>query len=270
MSNNYTDVENWGIFLKQITVKNILGEDYQCNNDIILIPITKILRALYKSNDKAGLADYLTALLNDHNIDLKNDDYFVKISSTSGKDILYESDSSVDDDIPVDEFWTNMNIATRKLIIKNVDDLCDYLLKSERISFSIKTSKNLVFRKWIDYRVEEEFRCFIYKNKLVAISQYDYGNELPIKMRCTATIVNVIKNFVNQVKLPFNSVVMDVAFHISNHNVYFIEFNEFGLTSNTDAGIYDWVHDADILYSEGSYTDIRLFDMDIIRRKFSI
>ena len=38
---------------------------------------------------------------------------------------------------------------------------------------------------------------------------------------------------------------MDVAVH--NNRVYFIEFNGFGIESDTDAGLYDWAKDQDIL-----------------------
>ena len=163
-----------------------------------------------------------------------------------------------------------MNISTRKLIMKNLPDLCDYLLNSERIALWIESSKFLAFRKWINYYVEEEFRCFIYNKKLVAISQYEYGNKLPHQMQCSDLIIKAIKNFVDQVNIPYINVVMDVAFHISNFDVYFIEFNAFGLYSDTDAGLYDWCHDSDILHSDGRHIDIRLFDMKFIEQKFQV
>lgn len=55
------------------------------------------------------------------------------------------------------------------------------LTDSERIfedlggMFDVKRPPILLFRKWLDFPVSYEFRCFHYKGKLVGVSQYDYN-----------------------------------------------------------------------------------------------
>ena len=105
-------------------------------------------------------------------------------------------------EIDIDERWKLINNNTKKLIIKSEKQLANYLLISERIAMYIfdSNTKYLIFREWIDFNVENEFRCFIYKKNLTAISQYDYGYELPKYMQVPALIVNTINHFFFQIK----------------------------------------------------------------------
>ena len=227
-----------------------------------------------------------------HDIDLANNEYFVKISSISGKDTVYAVDDSadnsddngVDNDSPVsdsychtvniecEEMWKILNYETIKLIMTSTSAVCKYLLDSERIASNISSDSYLVFRKWIDYNIEEEFRCFIHNKKLVAISQYEYGTDLPDIIKKPDIIKAKISFFIDQImdRIPFNNIIIDVAYHWADNNVYFIEFNDFGKESDTDAGLYDWIHDSCILYGETDNVDIRLFDLAYIERKFQI
>lgn len=43
-----------------------------------------------------------------------------------------------------------------------------------------------------------------------------------------------------------------------------------GLESDTDASLYDWVHDRDILSGSLEKVDIRFFDMAHIEKKYQI
>lgn len=203
--------------------------------------------------------------MTDYNIDLIRKDYFVKISSISVKDVI--DDIYYDD---VSDYWKHANNSIKRLIMKDIDQLCDYLLASERIAQYISIDKYIVFREWIEYKVEEEFRCFIKGGKLVAISQYDYGNALPEHMKCEKLIVKAIDNFIKQLEIPHLDIVIDVAFHLDDMNVYFIEFNSFGLKSDTDAALYDWVHDRKILMGKCEGIDIRLFNDIYIERKYRV
>ena len=216
-----TDVEKWGAFLSPINVVDIHNRPYQCNNQIILVPITPELRELCETKNKNSLYDYLSRYLQ---IDLTEKNYFVKLSTISGKDIL---------DTELITEWSELNVVTKKLIIRSIDSLCEYLLNSERIALYIGDleTKYLVFREWIEFNVEEEFRCFIYQKKLVAVSQYDYGQALPESMIQPDSIVRCIQCFVDQVMkfILFDDVVLDVAVKLSNSHVYFIEFNPWGV-----------------------------------------
>ena len=148
--------------------------------------------------------------------------------------------------------------------------LCEYLLSSERIATCIRRDGHIVFRKWIKYNVEEEFRCFIKNKKLVAISQYEYGNYLPEYMNQPELISKLIQNYISQVvhDIPFDDIVIDVAVH--DLNVYFIEFNDYGLESDTDAGLYDWENDKKILCENHDDIDIRLYDEKWLVAKYTI
>jgi hypothetical protein len=265
-----TDVEKWGIFLMPINVININNITYQCNNEIKMLPITTELLRSYKSKNKLELENYLRILLNEYDIDLSQKKYFIKLSTISGKDII-NTDIDIDD-------WDLLNNDNKKLIMKNVEDLSRYLLSSERIALYIgdNMTANLCFREWIDFNLEEEFRCFIHGRKLVAISQYDYCREIPKHIQNPDLVVKCIKHFVDQIiqYIPFDNVVLDVALKFPELNVYFIEFNPFGLEGDTDSSLYDWVHDADLLSGENigniEKIDIRFFDMKYIERKYQI
>jgi len=268
MQNHLSDVENWGNFLQPLLCTNIKDQKYQCNNPAILIPLTQKIIKSYIAKDKIALLIDLSDMLLNNQIDLTNENYFVKLSSISGKDVIATEDYCED----ITEFWQIMNAQNKKLIIKSVDELCEYLLTSERIAEYIQHDKYIVFRKWITYNVEEEFRCFIKNKKLVAISQYEYGNYLPQHMNCPKLICKLIKHFINQViqHIPFDDIVIDIAMHMENLNVYFIEFNYFGLESDTDAGLYDWANDESILCCDHDDVDIRLYDPKWIEAKYAI
>ena len=271
-----TDVENWKEFLNVLRVTNLNNVEYQCNNPIVLCRINEKLKLFYKNKDHNNFIIEVSKLLADNEIDLLDKDYFVKISTISGKDILYDekSDDSIDEG-DITTFWINVNSTNKKLIIKTAKQLCNYLFTSERIQAWFEKNNFIVFREWINYKAEEEFRCFIYQRKLVAISQYDYGCDLPDYMKQPDLIVKAISHFINQTIdiIPFDSVVIDLALCIENLNVYFVEFNPFGIESDTDAGLYDYVHDKDILTPDDLInikTDIRLFDLKYIERKYSV
>ena len=262
-----TDVENWENFLLPISVHNIKNIPYQCNNQIYLVPITEKIKELYFLKNKSELEFYFDSYLYENQIDLTKSFYFVKLSTVSGKDIIDT------DDINSVNYWNSNNLSIKKLIIKSIAQLVTYLLESERIAENIAESAFLVFREWINFKSEEEFRCFIYKKRLVAISQYDYAEELPADLQQPDLIVKTISYFVDQIieLIPFHNVVLDVAVRFSDLNVYFIEFNSFGLKSDTDASLYDWVHDDDILCPKVfDKIDIRLFDLKYIEKKFQI
>lgn len=265
---NVNNAENWGKFLFPITITNINDKSYQCNNPLILIPICDTMRKIYKSKNQDELIKFFDNVLETYKINLADDDYFVKISSISGKDV-FTTDIFYDN---IDEYWSILNELNTQLIMKTTIDLCNYLLNSERIANNIDSDEYIVFRKWIDYKVENEFRCFIKNKSLVAISQYEYGNDLPEYMKLPDMITIVIGNFICKIHniIPFNDIVIDVAICMKTLNVYFIEFNEFGIYSDTDAGLYDWVHDHKILNGEQFMVDIRLFDEKYIEKKYEV
>src|SRR5436190_692103 len=132
-----TNAENWGNFLQPIIVKTIKNNEYRCNNPCILVPITITLLELYKSKNETEMISFLDEILIINKIDLVNDNYFVKISSISGKDLFYVNDDYKN----ITEFWHKTNILIEKLIMKSTNALCKYLLNSERIAEWIEKDK---------------------------------------------------------------------------------------------------------------------------------
>ena len=280
------DAEYWGPFIEPVVVNNLKGKKYQCNNPIKLVAMNDEVRSLYLKKNFTELCLYLNHYLSDFGICFNDGDIFFKLSTISGKDIIPDNIFTEDfENIDqytnfiqklnpemIQEYWKTANqLSAEKLIIKSIEQLTDQLLTSERINLYIKTANYMVFRNWMKYEIQNEFRCFIYKKKLVAISQYDYFLPLP-NPEYAEQFLKIIEFFFLQVShlIPFVNVVMDVA--IENGEVYFIEFNPFGNNSDTDAGLYDWVKDQSILVplEFSDRIDIRLFDMEYINRKFQL
>jgi hypothetical protein len=134
--------------------------------------------------------------------------------------------------------------------------------KSPRITNTIKTMIEykspiyLVAREWIEMEPEMEFRCFIYKTNLTAISQY-YSIELPQEKK--NNICELISEFWddNKDSVPYEDCVMDVFVDASS-KVRIIEFGPFGIDLNAGSCSYNWLQDAHILYdAKCKFPDIR-------------
>ena len=64
-----TDIENWDNFLTQMSVKNIIGDTYFCNNTITLVPLDERILMAYKSKNIKLLSEQLAEILYDYHID---------------------------------------------------------------------------------------------------------------------------------------------------------------------------------------------------------
>ena len=136
------------------------------------------------------------------------------------------------------------------------------LVDSDRTFIFLKHDDNcqIVLRPWYDLPEKYEFRCFIYKKKLRAISQYScytYYPEFQDK-NTQSDIQNRIIKFYNSISkyLPFQDCVMDIIIwdqsnlpSYMNQQIYIIEFNEFGGETPCGAGLYNWIIDYDLLYN---------------------
>ena len=59
----------------------------------------------------------------------------------------------------IEEYWKNANKScVENLIVRNVEQIVKMLLESSRVKEYIKDSESLIFREWIDYSIEDEFR----------------------------------------------------------------------------------------------------------------
>jgi hypothetical protein len=105
----------------------------------------------------------------------------------------------------------------------------------------------------------KEFRVFVHKNKITAISQqslYDSNVILvPLSEKDKFELINkwinlIIEYFENEVKKRFtyiDSYVMDFAI-LDDDTPYFIELNSFGKEYASGSALFGWIQDYSILY----------------------
>jgi len=105
----------------------------------------------------------------------------------------------------------------------------------------------------------KEFRVFVYKNRITAISQqalYDVNDILDKlnesdKNELINKWINIIHSyFENEVKnkiTHIDSYVMDFAI-LQDDKPYFIELNTFGKEYASGSALFDWIGDYEILY----------------------
>jgi hypothetical protein len=151
--------------------------------------------------------------------------------------------------------------------ITDVETVITVLQDSVRVQASLHesfpTDYYLVLRKYQDLDHGFEFRCFIYKGQLTAISQYYYHTMNPSLQ--DNIYVNKIKkkiklffdNLNHNGKLIYEDCVADVYIDPQTDVVTLIEFNSFGPESRCGSGLYNWYKDAYILYDTTS-VDIRV------------
>ena len=129
---------------------------------------------------------------------------------------------------------------TYALKVKNGFEAMDLLLNSERvftdlrqsIEFSEKFNVNIIIREWNDsLKYDLEFRCFVFNNKLNAISQYDYtffSSELYIKSEVIKEKISSYFNQNIQNKLEkLENYVIDFGMSSNFDEIYVIELNPF-------------------------------------------
>ena len=123
------------------------------------------------------------------------------------------------------------------------------------LEFPEKLNLQIVIREWIEnLKAEEEFRGFVYNNKLTAISQYCYyqyfKDLVKEKDRYEALLLKFFKS------LPDNlfgkeHFVIDFAVDLENERVWIIEINPF--FKDTSGCLFDWGKDKQILYGNEPY-----------------
>lgn len=126
---------------------------------------------------------------------------------------------------------------------------------------------------WLDIKPYNEFRIFVYNNKITAISQQDFYNdyskiftENKIKENCII-INNYFKLYIKNRLLDYNSYSYDFAI-LENNKPYFIEVNCFGKEYPAGSNLFDWVTDENILYGKKNIVYFRYTYKTIIDKFF--
>ncbi|MFX0142216.1 MAG: hypothetical protein ACFFDN_51735, partial [Candidatus Hodarchaeota archaeon] len=117
------------------------------------------------------------------------------------------------------------------------DDLVTALQFSKTEGFSQK----IFVREWINIPIDMEFRGFVHKKNLNAISQYYHYLLFPNLHKDISTIEKRIKEFYNSIKdkISIESFIIDFA--VLKDNVILIELNPFFL--GTDPCLFSWKTD---------------------------
>lgn len=113
----------------------------------------------------------------------------------------------------------------------------------------------IYFMKWINIDRDKEFRVFVFKNKITAVSvQHLYEiNDwiLSLTNDKIEKLINDLNNYFEENikdKMKWlESYVMDIAL-LDNSEFYFIEPNPFGKEYSSGSALYHWENDYDILY----------------------
>lgn len=112
---------------------------------------------------------------------------------------------------------------------------------------------------WLDLNPSKEFRIFVYKGRITAISQQDLFNvyeELEQYIKAYVAIIIVHFNSEVKNKIKLDSYVYDFAI-LENNKPYFIELNSFGKGYASGSALFHWLLDEEILYNENGDIHVR-------------
>ncbi len=139
---------------------------------------------------------------------------------------------------------------------KVIQSLTTFHIGHENI-FDSDTKKTIYFIPWIDIDYDKEFRIFVYKNKITAISaQHIYVVNSWLKNKSSGEIEKIVEKIVGYFnenikdKMSFmESYVMDLALIGESEEPYFIEPNEFGAEYGSGSALFHWITDHDDLHN---------------------
>jgi hypothetical protein len=124
--------------------------------------------------------------------------------------------------------------------------------------------------KWRnDISINNEFRVFVYKNNITAISQQAYHSIIQtlnnksdeeLKYMAYRLIKYFKENIKNKISNILDSYVMDIVYINEIDDFYFIEPNPFGKEYSSGSALFHWINDTEILYNdkEDIYIEFRI------------
>lgn len=125
----------------------------------------------------------------------------------------------------------------------------------------------MYFLPWLNQTktdLDMEFRLFVHNRRVVGISQQRW-HTVNEKLRDVnkPDIINIVRKIVGY----FNTVINKKITHVNSYtvdlmmlkdeSVYFIEINSFGKQYAAGSGLFHWLTDEQILYSDGSTVEFR-------------
>jgi hypothetical protein len=197
--------------------------------------IKKVLINMYENQEKYSneLDEFKNTIQNEL---ISGDEYFIKLSGTSGKNEKGINKFSKANDII-------SHLASVKLFV-------DQEYKREKDTY-------LILIKWNDkIELRNEFRIFVFNKKITGISQqskklFNYSeDELEIFQEAFSTI-NFIKN------IPYNNCILDVYVDLEFKKCILIEINPFGAHCGAGSSLFKWDDDYELLHSNSEYIEFR-------------
>jgi len=149
-------------------------------------------------------------------------------------------------------------------------DAVEQLTRSERAAYALqqRESSTLVLRGWRrDIALAREFRCFFYRGRLTAISQYSPYEAYGWADRPDAVFPRLacaVRARYAACGAPFADCVMDVhvaadgSTRCDDDDVEVLEYNPFGWHMNSGPACFDWQRDDALLRSDGACVHVRV------------
>ena len=112
--------------------------------------------------------------------------------------------------------------------------------------------------EWINILPLNEFRVFVYKNKITAISQQNLYTKVGLdKLENKELIekISIIINYFDEIICKKINWISNYSYDfaiVDNNKPYFIEINSFGKEYAAGSALFHWIHDYSILYNDAN------------------
>jgi hypothetical protein len=248
--------EIWHDCLSSVSATGQQGTEYPFVYPAQYIPLTQAhiesLLAAYTNKTSSFNLASLIQLINNSIISEygqmekhQQKTFFPRLSTMSPKDIV------------------TSDVSNKEMQIKNGEELISVFLKSERLRQSLLSYQKfndpekklyLILVEWQQLKKKGEFRCFVHKEKITAISQYHCYSNFKFTETDKRLILQSIETLWDGISLylPYEDCVMDVYidFSTDEHLASIIEFNPFGGDLTSGSALFNWETDKAILYKE--------------------
>ena len=118
-----------------------------------------------------------------------------------------------------------------------VNDVFENLVSSDQILQSLLFGCNIIVRRWVDIKTQNEFRVYILNKRIRAICQQSLTEKIENKLDQNK-LIKTIEVFYNTLQIDYDDCVLDL--YISNEKIHLIEINSGGEWSTAGAGLFNW------------------------------
>jgi len=190
--------------------------------------------------------------------------YFVRFSTRSPKDGVSSAFLNTEEFklLPVSE---RLKKKLELLSVTSASEVLALITRSQRIfsdisfyyQYRVPNASSakicLILRDFIpNLPVDHEFRCFVHKRKLTAISQYQCYCTFPAMqdvdhvIRCRDAIIQFHAEI--DAHMPMADYVLDVIVFPDTFECQVIELNPFGAAMSSGSALFNWIKDYELMY----------------------